>query len=55
LSDQIEKNMGGACKTCGERRCAYRILMWKPVGKRHLGRPRRSWEDNIKMGLQEVG
>jgi hypothetical protein len=32
-----------------------RILVGKPEGKRSLGRPRRKWEDNIKMGLQEVG
>jgi len=29
--------------------------MWKPEGKRPLGRPRHRWEDNIKMDLQEVG
>ena len=29
--------------------------MGKPEGKRQLGRPRRIWEDNIKMGFQEVG
>ena len=33
----------------------YRVLVWKPERKRPLGRPRRKWEDNIKMGLQEVG
>ena len=33
----------------------YRILMRKPGGNRPLGRPRRRWEDNIKMDLQEVG
>ena len=33
----------------------YRVLMEKPEGKRPLGRPRRRWEDNIKMDLQEVG
>jgi len=33
----------------------YRVLVWKPGGKRPLGRPRRRWEDNIKMELQEVG
>ena len=32
-----------------------RILVGKPEGRRPLGRPRRSWEDNIKMDLQEVG
>jgi hypothetical protein len=39
----------------GERRDLYRILLGKPEGKRPLGRPRRRWEDNIKMDLQEVG
>ena len=32
----------------------YRVLVEKPEGKRPLGRPRRRWEDNIKMDLQEV-
>jgi len=31
------------------------LLVGKPEGKRPLGRPRRRWEDNIKMDLQEVG
>jgi len=39
----------------GERRGVYRVLVGKPEGKRPLGRPRRRWEDNIKMNLQEVG
>ena len=39
----------------GERRGVYRVLVGKPEGKRPLGRPRRRWEDNIKMDLQEVG
>ena len=39
----------------GERRGMYRVLVGKPAGKRPLGRPRRRWEDDIKMGLQEVG
>jgi hypothetical protein len=30
------------------------VLVGKPEGKRPLGRPRRRWEDNIKMDLQEV-
>ena len=38
----------------GERRAVYRVLVWKPEGKRPLGRPRHRWEDNIKMDLQEV-
>jgi len=33
----------------------YRILVGKPEGKRPLGRPRRRWEDDIKMDLREVG
>jgi len=39
----------------GERRGVYRVLVGKPEGKRPLGRPRRRWEDNIKMDLQEWG
>jgi hypothetical protein len=39
----------------GEGRGAYRILVGRPEGRRPLGRPRRKWEDNIKMDLQEVG
>jgi len=38
----------------GERRGVYRVLMGKLEGERPLGRPRRRWEDNIKMDLQEV-
>jgi hypothetical protein len=37
----------------GERRGLYRVLVGKPEGKRPVGRPRRRWEDNIKMDLQE--
>jgi len=39
----------------GERRGVYRLLVEKPEGKRILLRPRRRWEDNIKMDLQKVG
>jgi hypothetical protein len=35
----------------GERRSVYKVLVGKPEGKRPLGRPRRRWEDNIKMDL----
>ena len=38
-----------------ERRGVYWVLMGKHERKRPLGRPRRRWEDNIKMDLQEVG
>jgi hypothetical protein len=47
--------MGGACSTNGDKRNAYRILVGKPEGKRPLGRPRRRWEDNIRMDLREIG
>ena len=39
----------------GEGRDVHRVLVGKTEGKRTLGRPRRRWEDNIKMDLQEVG
>jgi hypothetical protein len=39
----------------GEGRGAYRALVGKPEGRRPLERPRRRWEDNIKMDLREVG
>ena len=39
----------------GEGRGVHRVLVGKPEGKRPLGRPRRRWEDNIKMNLQEAG
>jgi len=38
----------------GKRRGVDRVLVGKPEGKRPLGRPRRRWEDNIKMDLQDV-
>jgi hypothetical protein len=39
----------------GKRRGLYRVLAGKPEGRRPLGRPRRRWEDNIRMGLHEMG
>jgi hypothetical protein len=39
----------------GEKKGAYRILVGRPDGRRPLRKPRRTWEDNIKMDLQEVG
>jgi len=47
--------MDGHVARMGERRGVYRILLGEPEGKRPLGRPRPRWEDNIKIGLQEVG
>jgi hypothetical protein len=49
--DKIEKNEMGVW---GEER-RIEVLVGKPEGKRPLGRPKRRWEDNIKMDLQEVG
>jgi hypothetical protein len=51
MGDKIENEMGGAWE---EERGVYRVLMGKPEGKRPLGRPRRRWEDDIRMDLQEV-
>ena len=54
--DKIEENeMGGACSTYGEKRGVYKDLVGKPEGNRPLGSPRRRWQDNIKMQIQEVG
>jgi hypothetical protein len=39
----------------GDERCVYRVLVGRTEGKRPLGRPRRRWEDNIKMDLREIG
>jgi hypothetical protein len=38
----------------GEGRGVYRLLVGRPEGKRPLGRPRRTWDDNIKMDLREI-
>jgi len=46
--------LAGHVASMGERRGVYRILVGKPEGKRPLGRPRRRWEYNIKLDLQEV-
>jgi hypothetical protein len=42
-------------RSMGEVRGAYNILVARPEGRRPLGRPRRRWEDNIKMDLREIG
>ena len=56
MGDKIEKNeMGRACGTYGGRESCAKDFGGKPEGKRPLGKPRRRREDNIKMGLQEVG
>jgi hypothetical protein len=47
--------MGRACSADGEERVVYRVSVGKPEVKRPLGGPRRRWEENITMDLQEVG
>ena len=51
------RSMGwaGHVARIGKGRGMYRVLVGKPEGKRPLGRPRRRWDDNIKMDLREVG
>jgi hypothetical protein len=44
----------GHVERMGEKRNAYRILVGNPEGKRPLGRPRRRWDDNIRMDLREI-
>jgi hypothetical protein len=39
----------------GDERKVYKVLVGKPEGKRPLGRPRRRWEDGIRMDLREIG
>jgi hypothetical protein len=39
----------------GQGRGVYRVLVGRPEGKRPLGRPTRTWEDNIKMNFREIG
>jgi hypothetical protein len=47
--------MGEHVAWMGEGRFVYWVLVGNPEGKKSLGRPRRRWEENIKMNLQEVG
>jgi hypothetical protein len=56
FGDKIKKNeMGGTCSAYGGGERYIQGFGGKPEGKRQLGRPRRRWEDNIKIDLQEVG
>jgi hypothetical protein len=45
----------GQAARMGEDRKVYKVLVGKPKGKRRLGRPRRRWEDGIRMDLKEIG
>ena len=47
--------MAGHVARMEEGRIAFKILTGKLTGKRPLGRPRRRWEDNIRMDLEEIG
>jgi hypothetical protein len=51
----MEDEMNKVCRTHGTERKTYRVLVWKPEGKRPLQRSRCTWEDNIKMDLREIG
>jgi hypothetical protein len=44
----------GHVESMGEGRGVYRVLVGRFEGKRPLGRPKRRWEDNIKMGLKDI-
>jgi hypothetical protein len=39
----------------GEERKVYKVLVGKPEGRRPIGRPRRRWEDGVRMDLKEIG
>jgi hypothetical protein len=45
----------GQLALMGKERGAYRVLVGRPEGRRPIGRPKRRWEDNIKVDLLEVG
>ena len=47
--------MAPACSQKEEGRSVFKIVIGKPTGKRPLGIPRRRWEDNIRMDLEEIG
>jgi hypothetical protein len=55
VGDKIEKRWVGHGARMGKEIGVYRVLVWKSEGKRPLGRPKRRWENNIKMAFQEVG
>jgi hypothetical protein len=47
--------LAGQVVRTGDRKRAYRVLVWRPEGKKPLERPRRRWEDNIVTGFREMG
>jgi hypothetical protein len=50
-----QEEMIGTCSVCGERRGVYSNLVEKYEGKWSFGKPRRRWEDNIKIDIHELG
>jgi hypothetical protein len=50
-----ENEMAGKLARLGEGRGVYRVLVGKPKGKKPLGRPRRRWENNVKIDLKKLG
>jgi hypothetical protein len=55
-NDQVKKDeMGRVCTMNGDKRNGYRILEGKSEGRRPLRRPRRRWEDNIRIDLRDIG
>jgi hypothetical protein len=55
VSKSRRMRWAGHVARMGDGRGVYRVLVGRPEGKRPLGRPRRKWEDNIKMDLREIG
>jgi len=51
----VKNEMVGHVARMGKKRGVYSVSVWKLEGKRPFGRPRRRWENNIKMDFQEVG
>ena len=47
--------MGRSCSRMEKGKTDFKILTGKPTEKKHLGRPRCRWEDNIRMDLEEIG
>jgi hypothetical protein len=52
---RVRMRWAGHAARMGEGRCVYRVLVGRLEGKRPLGRPRCRWEDNINLGLREIG
>jgi hypothetical protein len=52
---RVKLKWAGHVARMGEGKGVYRVLVGRPQGARPLGRPRRRWEDNIKMDLREIG